>query len=87
LTSNGIRTSYYLHTTPGDEAFYNAPVDRDIIPVLVGHSHGCVHILPHDRDEMLQRGYLRQGIHVQVMQYKQKGPPKDWVAASSLEHA
>jgi hypothetical protein len=87
LTSNGTRTSYYLHTTPGDEAFYNAPVDRDIIPVLVGHSHGCVHILPHDRDEMLQRGYLRQGIHVQVMQYKQKGPPKDWVAASSLEHA
>ncbi|MGC1618068.1 MAG: hypothetical protein WA765_06215 [Candidatus Acidiferrum sp.] len=83
----GKRTPYYVHTTPEDEAFYRAPVDRDVILALVGQSHGCVHLLPRDRDEMMQRGYLKQGIHIQIMHYKQKGPPKDWVPASSLEHA
>jgi hypothetical protein len=87
LTRNGERTPYYVHTTPQDDASQNAPLDSDVILALYGQSHGCVHLLPHDRDEMLQRGYLKQGIHVQVMQYEQKGPPKGWVAASSLEHA
>jgi hypothetical protein len=87
LMSNGKRTPYYVHTTPEDEAFSRAPVDRDTLIALFGQSHGCVHLLPRDRDEMMQRGYLKHGIHVRIMQYKQKGPPKDWVPASSLEHA
>jgi hypothetical protein len=83
LMHHGKRTPYYMHTTPQDEAYMRLPLERDSITVLFGHSHGCVHILPQDRDEMIHRGYLKEGVHVRIMPYSQKGPPEGWVAATA----
>jgi len=83
LMRHGKRTPYYLHTTPEDEARAKLPLTKDAIMVLYGHSHGCVHILPHDRDEMIHRGYLKEGVHIRIMPYSQKGPPEEWVAPAA----
>jgi len=74
LMRDGKRSAYYIHTTPQDEYFKRVPAEEDAIFSLIGQSHGCVHILPRDRDEMMERGYLKKGIHVQVMPYGRKGP-------------
>jgi hypothetical protein len=87
LMRNGVRTAYYVHTTPEDEYFKRAPLEDDVVIALLGQSHGCVHLLPRDRDEMMQRGYLKAGIHVQIMPYKRKGPPKGWLGPSKLHGA
>ncbi|HJZ87527.1 MAG TPA: L,D-transpeptidase family protein [Polyangia bacterium] len=71
LTRGGAVTPYYLHTTPPDEAASAAGQ-----PVSLVNSHGCVHIRPADRDEMMQKGYLRKGVEIEVKPYGQKGPPK-----------
>jgi len=39
-------------------------------------SHGCVHIRPADRDEMMSRGYLAAGTAVRIMKYGMRGPPR-----------
>jgi hypothetical protein len=50
----------YMHTTPSAEE-QNAAAVQDP-PTSLELSHGCIHIDPHERDEMVQRGYLRQDI-------------------------
>jgi len=87
LMRDGKRTAYYVHTTPFDEAFKRLPMERDAIFMLFGQSHGCVHLLPRDRDEMMQRGYLKAGIHIQIMPYNRKGPPRGWLGPSKLRGA
>jgi hypothetical protein len=87
LMRNGVRTAYYVHTTPEDEYFSRAPLDDDVVIALLGQSHGCVHLLPRDRDEMMQRGYLKAGIQVLIMPYKRKGPPRGWLGPSKLHGA
>jgi hypothetical protein len=67
LKQNGARTAYYLHTTPDNE---NSAIQ------YLFNSHGCVHIFPPDRDDMMQKGYLREGTPFKVMDYGLKGPPK-----------
>jgi hypothetical protein len=84
LMRHGKRTPFYLHTTPLDEYFKRTPGDPDAVFSLVGQSHGCVHVLPRDRDEMIQRGYLKKGAQILVMPYERRGPPKDWAAPSPL---
>ncbi|HVY44244.1 MAG TPA: hypothetical protein VHB21_00135, partial [Minicystis sp.] len=49
----------YLHTTPDAETATEA-----VFPLIV--SHGCVHVVPRERDEMMVRGYLRQGVRFVV---------------------
>jgi len=78
LMRDGKRTAYYMHTTAEDEAFKRLPLERDAYFSLIGQSHGCVHLLPRDRGEMMERGYLKAGIHVQIMPYNRKGPPRGW---------
>lgn len=69
LTSHGARSPYYVHTTPPNEAA-TAAHQR----FLLTQSHGCVHIRPADRDEMMQKGYLKAGIAVDVKQYGDTRP-------------
>jgi hypothetical protein len=71
LLRNGRRSAYYVHTTPPDEAADARHASRHL-----EQSHGCVHIQPRDRDEMVAKGYLRAGIPVVMMSYGLVGPPR-----------
>jgi hypothetical protein len=70
LKRDGHRTPYFIHTTPGDEAATAAATAFEM-----EQSHGCVHIRPRDRDEMMAAGALREGVEVRVMPYGDVGPP------------
>lgn len=70
LKKHGARTVYYIHTTPEDEGYTAAHQAFNL-----SQSHGCIHIRPADRDEMMSRGYLHAGLHVEVRPYGQHGPP------------
>jgi hypothetical protein len=70
MKENGERSAYYIHTTPENEA-ESAGGD----PVILMSSHGCIHIRPVDRDDMMGKGYLKEGIAVEVRKYGQVGPP------------
>ena len=50
----------YVHTTPHTEA-QHAETGHGV-PSSLGVSHGCVHIDPSERDEMVKRGYLAKNI-------------------------
>lgn len=49
-------TAEFIHTTPDTES--GNP--------LAGPSHGCIHILPADRDAMISKGYLQAGVKLIV---------------------
>jgi hypothetical protein len=70
LKKNGSRTVYYIHTTPENEAATAAGKT-----FVLEQSHGCVHIRPSDRDQMMADGVLKEGVHVEVKPYGQVGPP------------
>jgi hypothetical protein len=70
LTQNGHNTAYYIHTTPDDE-FATAQKKA----VLLANSHGCVHLVPSERDRLMSAGYLKQGIPFEVRPYTEVGPP------------
>ena len=65
------RNSYFIHTTPDNEV-----ADAAGQAFFLGQSHGCIHVRPKDRDEMMKRGYLRPGIRVDVKRYGAIGPPR-----------
>lgn len=65
LERSGARTAYYVHTTPVDEM--NTEVGDN---VLLETSHGCLHIKPADRDEMMKQGYLQAGVRFTVKSYR-----------------
>jgi len=71
LKKNGRRTPYFIHTTPADEASTVAGKSFEMI-----QSHGCVHIRPRDRDEMMADGVLKAGVEVEIMPYGRVGPPR-----------
>jgi len=55
---NLVPSDLYLHTTPDTETGTRPPgLDRSL-----SCSHGCVHIDPRERDEMMTRGYLGAGV-------------------------
>jgi len=70
----GGHTGYYVHPVPADDIWFS----RGVVLALVGQSHGCIHLHPKDREEMMLRGYLRPGVSFKVMSYKASGPPKAW---------
>jgi hypothetical protein len=70
LRQNGKNTGFYVHTTPDDEAASAAAK-----AVFLTNSHGCVHLVPSDRDVMIARGYLQPGVDFEVRSYNEKGPP------------
>jgi hypothetical protein len=63
------RTGMFVHTTPDNEAAAAAGQ-----PVVLENSHGCVHIRPADRDEMMSLGYLAGGVSFVVKPYGVTGP-------------
>lgn len=55
---------FYVHTTPDNEIATYLKWD-----VTLEHSHGCVHVPPKDRDEMIARGYLKEGVRFVCKRY------------------
>lgn len=39
------------------------------------HSHGCLHVDPHDRDEMMKTGYLQKGVTLVIKRYDESLDP------------
>jgi len=70
LQQNGHATAYFIHTTPDDE---HATAAKKA--VLLANSHGCVHLVPAERDRLMNAGYLKAGIHFEVRPYTEVGPP------------
>lgn len=70
LKREGSRSAYYVHTTPDDEESFAAGKRA-----VLANSHGCVHVQPADRNEMMAKGYLRAGVKVIIKPYGEKGPP------------
>lgn len=70
LLRNGHATPYYIHTTPEDE---NASAQGKAI--FLANSHGCIHLIPAERDRLMKLGYLKQGVHLEVRPYSESGPP------------
>ena len=56
----------YVHTTPHTEAQY-----ADGEPTTLGVSHGCIHIDPRERDEMMKRGYLGKNVTFIVRRWEE----------------
>lgn len=65
------RNAYFIHTTPDNEA-----ADAAGRAFFLGQSHGCIHVRPKDRNEMMERGYLKPGTRVDVKRYGAIGPPR-----------
>jgi len=71
LLQSGHGTPYFIHTTPDDEA-----KDAQHLAVFLANSHGCIHLVPSERDKLMAAGYLKQGIPFEVRPYTETGPPK-----------
>lgn len=69
LKKGGHRSPYYIHTTPDDEAATLAGTAFEL-----QQSHGCVHVRPLDRKEMVKSGALKAGVAVEVKPYGLVGP-------------
>jgi L,D-transpeptidase catalytic domain len=69
-TLNGAQTAYYIHTTPDDE---EAEAAKEAVRLT--NSHGCVHLVPSQRDQMIAKGYLQEGVEFDVRSYDEVGPP------------
>jgi hypothetical protein len=67
--SGPVRTAYYLHTTPADEA-----ATAEGRAFELSQSHGCVHIRPADRDALLAEGLIQRGVRFLVRPYGVVGP-------------
>ena len=65
-------TVSFIHTTPPDEVAWHLLGGKDI---QLENSHGCIHVHPKDREEMIRKGYLKQGAYFEVKGYNEKGPP------------
>ena len=70
LLRNGHGTPYFVHTTPGDEH----ATDQGKA-VFLANSHGCIHLVPAERDRLMTGGYLKQGVPFEVRPYTESGPP------------
>jgi hypothetical protein len=71
LLSRGHATAYFIHTTPGDEQ-----TTREGKDVFLDNSHGCIHLVPAERDRLEKAGYLKRGVSFEVRPYTEAGPPK-----------
>lgn len=67
MKRNGVRTAYYIHTTPDDEE-----ATRLKKPFELAYSHGCLHIRPRERDEMMRKRYLAADVPVEVKRYDER---------------
>ncbi len=70
LRQDGHGTAYFVHTTPDDEH----ATDQGKA-VFLANSHGCVHLVPKERDRFMSLGYLKEGVPFEVRPYTETGPP------------
>jgi hypothetical protein len=70
LLANGRPTPYFVHTTPQDER-----ASAQGQAVFLTNSHGCVHLVPAERDRFMNAGFLKQGVPFEVRPYSEVGPP------------
>jgi hypothetical protein len=70
LRRHGHRSPYFIHTTPEDEAATAAGR-----AVFLANSHGCVHLIPLERDRMMAQRFLKEGTEFEVRRYGEIGPP------------
>ena len=70
LLQNGHGTPYFVHTTPENE---QASAQGKAVFLL--NSHGCIHLVPAERDRLMAAGYLKQGVSFEVRPYSETGPP------------
>jgi hypothetical protein len=74
LRREGKGTVFYFHSTAADERNFSAAGPTGpILPYI--QSHGCLRLQPTDREEMIRKSYLGEGVHVTVMPYNKVGPP------------
>jgi hypothetical protein len=66
LRQGGHNTAYWVHTTPQNEA------DPSL---SLTNSHGCIHLIPSERERLEKAGYLKEGVPFEVRPYKEIGPP------------
>jgi hypothetical protein len=70
LRQHGHGTAYYVHTTAEDEH-----TTEQGKAVFLANSHGCVHLVPAERDRLVSGGYLKEGVQFEVRPYTETGPP------------
>ena len=70
LTKNGQRTGYFIHTTPNNENDSATATIHNL-----ENSHGCVHLVPSERDRLMKAGFLKEGMPFEVRPYTETGPP------------
>ncbi len=61
----------YIHTSPDTEE-----QARVVGPELaLDHSHGCLHVQPNKRNELMKNGYLQKGVTLVIKKYDQSLDP------------
>lgn len=70
LRRNGQPTAYYIHTTPNDER-----ASAQGKSVFLSNSHGCIHLNPKERDQLMAAGVLKQGTPFEVRPYTETNGP------------
>jgi hypothetical protein len=70
LLRDGKGTPFWVHTTPEDEH-----ATDQAKAVFLTNSHGCIHLVPGERDRLMKAGYLKQGVPFEVRPYSETGPP------------
>ncbi len=70
LRRNGESTAYFIHTTPNDEM-----ATAQGKAVALANSHGCLHLVPAERDRLMKAGFLKEGTPFEVRPYTETGPP------------
>jgi hypothetical protein len=70
LLRDGQPTPYFIHTTPEDE--HASDLAK---AVFLSNSHGCIHLVPNERDRLMKAGYLKAGVPFEVRPYSETGPP------------
>ena len=68
----------FIHTTQRNE-YQTSHLRR----VILEYSHGCIHVKPHDIDEMAEKGYLKVGNWFIVHKYNEKPSIKINTAAAT----
>ena len=68
LAWNLVPSDMYVHTTPETEPS-NAAASPPSTETSLRPSHGCIHIYPHERDEMMKQGYLAVSVPFTVRRW------------------
>jgi hypothetical protein len=66
---NLVPSDMYIHTTPDAEPGAEPDDSSSDTEASLPVSHGCIHIYPHDRDEMMRLGYLGPNVEFVVRRW------------------